>query len=544
MDKPKRRRVRTGCLTCRERHLKCDEGVPDCVNCIKSRKVCRRGIRLNFIDCKVGDASHYEVSDSWRPRIFDESRDIAAGYDGGLGLYARYPTPANDVDMDDSAAATATGHVTTGGGHVGPSGHMTSIPSGHTLGASLPNPLQAFRPPPIHKYAYSSAKGMTLNDPTTPSRDPNMSELLPVFVEYIAPMLDLFCGSEMFSKVVPVIALTQPTLRYSVLCCGAVILAHKRKTVESERRAEKYFLQATKSLLGDMTSSPKDLELCVLSTICLSVYELIQEVSEARGRRISGVNQMIEEFHWVVMPTGRPEMNSLVEKCCFWANMMIDFIFSRRVDSGPFLNPHNWGAVHDVHTLPSSTPPDAWWMHSILHLSACANYISQQCHVPTYDEFVHNQRWIEWKKIVLDIKRWKERLPSRLGAIVDLELPSNQSHFDTILFASSSAMYANICYHGSLLLMNKCKPYTAYPIHDPEVAIDVTYHSRRILGINRQTKNVIHAIMSLWAVRLACFHVTSYVEQVEIVRHLDYLQKAGAWKTSDTREFFEGFWGW
>ncbi|KAG5356015.1 Adhesion and hyphal regulator 1 [Yarrowia sp. B02] len=529
MDKPKRRRVRTGCLTCRERHLKCDEGVPDCVNCIKSRKVCRRGIRLNFIDCKVGDAEHYEVSDSWRPRIFDESRDIAAGYDGGLGLYARYPTPANDVDMDDVVVTQSA-----------PKSISTAAP----LGASLPNPLQAFRPPQVHKYAYSSARGMTLNDPTTPSRDPDVSELLPVYVEYIAPMLDLFCGSEMFSKVVPVISLTQPTLRYSVLCCGAVILAHKQKTAEAERRAEKYFLQATKSLLGDMTSSPKDLELCVLSTICLSVYELIQEVSEARGRRISGVNQMIEEFHWVVMPTGRPEMNSIVEKCCFWANMMIDFIFSRRVDSGPFLNPHNWGSVHDVHTLPSNTPPDAWWMHSILHLSACANYISQQCHVPTYDEFVHNQRWIEWKKIVLDIKRWKERLPSRLGAIVDLKLPSNQSHFDTVLFASSSAMYANICYHGALLLMNKCKPYTAYPIHDPEVAIDVTYHSRRIMGINRQTKHVIHAIMSLWAVRLACFHISNYVEQVEICQHLDYLEEAGAWKTSDTREFFQGYWGW
>lgn len=524
------------------------------MNCIKSRKVCRRGIRLNFIDCKVGDARHYEVSDSWRPRIFDESRDIAAGYDGGLRLYARYPVPVNDVEMDtpnnQSGHVTQTnpsghvtqanpaGHVTSGIGHVTTTGHVTS---GQT---TTPHPLQAFRPPTIHKYAYSSAKGMTLNDPTTPSRDPDMSELLPVFVDYIAPMLDLFCGSEMFSKVVPVIALTQPTLQYSVLCCGAVILAHKSKTVESERRAEKYFLQATKSLLGDMTSSPKDLELCVLSTICLSVYELIQEVSEARGRRISGVNQMIEEFHWVIMPTGRPEMNSLVEKCCFWANMMIDFIFSRRVDSGPFLNPHNWGSVHDVHTLPSATPPDAWWMHSILHLSACANYISQQCHVPTYDEFVHNQRWIEWKKIVLDIKRWKDRLPSRLGAIVDLSLPSStsQSHFDTILFASPSAMYANICYHGALLLMNKCKPYTAYPIHDPEVSIDVILHSRRILGINRQTKNVIHAIMSLWAVRLACYHVTSYQEQMEIVDHLDYLEKMGAWKTSDTREFFEGYW--
>ena len=51
----KSKRVRTGCLTCRERHLKCDEGVPECNNCRKSNRECRRGIRLNFIDIQVKD---------------------------------------------------------------------------------------------------------------------------------------------------------------------------------------------------------------------------------------------------------------------------------------------------------------------------------------------------------------------------------------------------------------------------------------------------------------------------------------------------------
>ena len=45
--------MRTGCLTCRERHLKCDEGMPICLNCKKSNRQCKRGVRLNFIDTKV-----------------------------------------------------------------------------------------------------------------------------------------------------------------------------------------------------------------------------------------------------------------------------------------------------------------------------------------------------------------------------------------------------------------------------------------------------------------------------------------------------------
>lgn len=35
-----RLRTRTGCITCKKRHLKCDEAKPQCINCIRSKKVC------------------------------------------------------------------------------------------------------------------------------------------------------------------------------------------------------------------------------------------------------------------------------------------------------------------------------------------------------------------------------------------------------------------------------------------------------------------------------------------------------------------------
>jgi hypothetical protein len=59
------KRVRTGCLTCRERHLKCDEGVPDCLNCRKSNRECKRGVRLNFIDVQVKDPPYVPPTMEW-----------------------------------------------------------------------------------------------------------------------------------------------------------------------------------------------------------------------------------------------------------------------------------------------------------------------------------------------------------------------------------------------------------------------------------------------------------------------------------------------
>jgi len=91
VNKPKR--VRTGCLTCRERHLKCDEAAPICQNCRKSNRTCKRGVRLNFIDTQVNAPPIVPPSHEWTIMFQDESRDIASEYKGGLGRYSNYKTP-------------------------------------------------------------------------------------------------------------------------------------------------------------------------------------------------------------------------------------------------------------------------------------------------------------------------------------------------------------------------------------------------------------------------------------------------------------------
>ncbi|RYP73690.1 hypothetical protein DL769_004161 [Monosporascus sp. CRB-8-3] len=100
----KSRRVRTGCLTCRERHLKCDEGTPNCNNCRKSNKECKRGVRLNFIDTTCKGPPFTISPEGWSVVAFeDESRLIASEYQGGL---ERYPKIAGSV-----AAPSRRSHV-------------------------------------------------------------------------------------------------------------------------------------------------------------------------------------------------------------------------------------------------------------------------------------------------------------------------------------------------------------------------------------------------------------------------------------------------
>ncbi|KAI5960235.1 hypothetical protein CANMA_004015 [Candida margitis] len=104
----KRRRTRSGCVTCRDRHIKCDENLPVCYNCLRSKRVCYRGLRLNFTQYTFYDPQ----KDSPCPevvhgitllphRILDQSITIAALYNG-LEKYKPYMHLHSLQDLRDS----------------------------------------------------------------------------------------------------------------------------------------------------------------------------------------------------------------------------------------------------------------------------------------------------------------------------------------------------------------------------------------------------------------------------------------------------------
>lgn len=102
----KRSRTRSGCVTCRDRHIKCDEQQPVCQNCIKSKRKCYRGIRLNFTQYSLYDPN--ENSKRPRPpppqeyRILDQSITIASLYDAGKRSYLPFLHLHNPADLRES----------------------------------------------------------------------------------------------------------------------------------------------------------------------------------------------------------------------------------------------------------------------------------------------------------------------------------------------------------------------------------------------------------------------------------------------------------
>lgn len=212
-NKPKR--VRTGCLTCRERHLKCDEGLPICQNCRKSSRLCKRGVRLNFIDTQVKAPAVMAPIHDWHVAFLDESREIASEYRDGLSKYiALEERPPKTHHIDNGLGFDFSGPVIAPSIHH----HHQSLPPIHGV---IPDTFQDdptslnfdTNPREIHHqhtHSHSESTYSGSNIPTTAGtsygsaeqqlvtsgegrdyvRDPNELLYMQVFVEEVGLWMD------------------------------------------------------------------------------------------------------------------------------------------------------------------------------------------------------------------------------------------------------------------------------------------------------------------------------------------------------------------
>ncbi|OAA68299.1 C6 zinc finger protein [Niveomyces insectorum RCEF 264] len=102
-------------------HLKCDESVPDCLNCRKGNRECKRGLRLNFIDIQTKPIPYVPTVSNWNVDFLDESRLIASEYVGGVNRYSRIEQAVTTPPREAGTEGQATKRRR-------PSGHAAGSP--------------------------------------------------------------------------------------------------------------------------------------------------------------------------------------------------------------------------------------------------------------------------------------------------------------------------------------------------------------------------------------------------------------------------------
>ncbi|CAI4213052.1 unnamed protein product [Parascedosporium putredinis] len=357
----KSRRVRTGCLTCRERHLKCDEATPDCMNCRKSSRECKRGVRLNFIDIQVKNPPLLPL-----PLIgLDESRSIASEYLGGLNRYdvlgRRTLTPPREAEVEtalnlqrqhqqhrraaSSMASMAMPEMSMRGSVLTPAygtPELSHVDGPHTSTTSYGG--RKYRQHVARWHGDPAPSETALSGDRAYLNSPEEVYYMQVFVEEVGVWMDSMDKEKHFSRLIPYHSLKSPMLLNAVLACGVKHLTLVN-TAYNDEKALFYYDTATTQLLRSLQNPDRNTAECATAAVVLNVYEIMSEKPAARMNHIAGARALIRECGWNAKSTG-------VGAACFWLNIGMEVLSCLAFNWQTAWDPDQWGVDMDF------SPPD------------------------------------------------------------------------------------------------------------------------------------------------------------------------------------------
>ncbi|KAK4494608.1 hypothetical protein PRZ48_013964 [Zasmidium cellare] len=579
-SKPKR--VRTGCLTCRERHLKCDEATPNCNNCKKSNRVCRRGVRLNFIDTWVDRPptiiTLYGTQD-WKVEFLDESREIASEYRGGAKRYKRlrqdvgtnaldsavaFEFPADDAQVAAMAQPLPSIHGLMPDAYQQPSSHQPSMSNIFDVQAKPdPNQFQQQAPPPQpssaqqSQYAESGMKAMQGSVASYPSLDTDLPEhenqkkeyldsqeetlFMQVFVEEVGLWMDSMDSQKHFSRLLPFHSLSEPMLLNAFLACGARHLTLVNPAY-TEEKALNYYDTATRHLLRNLQNPNRDTVICATTAVILNVYEIMSERALQRMNHIAGARALIKECGWNARAQG-------IGSACFWLNVGLEVLSCLHFNWQVAWDPDEWGVDLDF-SRELHNGREEVWTHRMLYIVAkVCNFRATMPRYPEMnqrDEQVRSQqRHEEWGRLKSLCDAWNDGIPRTMHPMAYLNAfqTSSKSVFPEIWLVKRSTIVARLFYHTAMLLMSQIHPY--YHVHNnPEMADMQTRHAQMVCGIVAHVKDRGVASVAIRSLAHAAEVLTDRKEQDEVLQIFEKINKETGWRIGFVYKELKEKWGW
>ena len=522
-SKPKR--VRTGCLTCRERHLKCDEGMPHCNNCTKSNRECKRGVRLNFIDLWT-ETLPTEVSQlgtkGWKVEFLDESREIASEYQGGSqayrpleqdvpvaiqqhdpGLTFDFAMPAPPVMqqqqlppmqsmlpegyMDQSRQPDMNGMYAQQMKQEQPATYpMPPDPgSNHTTQYNGSGPSSVVGQASVT--SYHTAQSAMQDDSKREYLD-NQDETLfmQVFIEEVGLWMDSMDSLKHFSRLLPFHAMTEPMLLNAFLACGARHLTLVNPAY-SEEKALEYYDTSTRYLLQNLQNPNRDTVICATTAVILNVYEIMSERALQRMNHIAGARALIKECGWNARSPG-------IGGACFWLNVGLEVLSCLHFNWQVAWDPDDWNVDMDFNREIMNGREEVWTHRMLYILAKVCNFratIPRHPEPDPRDDQIRTQhRYEEWSRLKSWVQAWNDGIPRTMQPMAFLYpyQTTSKSVFPEVWLVKRTAIVGRLFFHTAHLLLAQTNPYYGYK-ENMEMKELAERHSNMICGIVAHVKD-------------------------------------------------------
>ncbi|KAJ5178027.1 uncharacterized protein N7500_000726 [Penicillium coprophilum] len=458
----KARRVRTGCLTCRQRHLKCDEAVGRCLNCRKSDRVCRRGVRLNFIDTQTVAPPHLIPRPHGSKVTFrDDSRLIASLYVGGFEIYPpiqpESPVEENgqsqhDVDLigdDLTDLFQSVAHSFDPLSFDFPHSNVADFVGTDTWHQSHLVPGDELLP---HGTSHFAQKLAGKHDHHVFLTDPEHVSLLRTFMEEVGPRMDIMDEMNHVG-----FAIGEPILLKAFLACGARHLSFVDPSYGDEK-ATRYYDEATRDLLNAIHDPNRDSVLCATVALALGFSETMPASSRHDGDHRAGSRALIRECGWTAKTPG-------LGGACFRISVSAEMLNCLRYNWTLSWDPNTWGVNMDMDLSQATNGGNQdIWHHRILYIFAkimTSQASSRQSHDLGDDaaRAIHqNHEWIIHNKWC---DQWAKSIPRSLVPLGHLQpwQTSSNSAFPKVWLVNRSAIVSRLFYHACRILLAKAHPF-------------------------------------------------------------------------------------
>ncbi|CAG8052653.1 unnamed protein product [Penicillium salamii] len=529
ISETKGRRSRTGCFTCRQRHLKCDEAVGRCLNCRKSDRVCRRGVRLNFIDTQTVAPPHLIARpDGSKVTFKDDSRLIASLYVGGFEIYP---------PVQPESPVEANGHLNHDLDAIGPD-DLTSIfqSAAHSFdpqGFDVPNPAAGFVETDTwhqshlvpgdellpHGTSNFARKLANKQESHQALLDYESVSCLRTFVEEVGPRMDAMDEMNHFSQALPSLAVGEPLLLKAFVASGA----NHRSLHDPSWPVElalAFSQDATEALLSAVHDPGRDSVLCATVALVLGFTASMSPHSMRWENHIAGSRALIRECGWTAKTPG-------LGGACFRISMSAELLGCLRYNWGLSWNPDTWGVDIDMeHAQASIGGSHDLWHHRILYICAKVSMLRaslRQCRALPDDVARSSQLstlFQEWALYSRWCDEWEKSIPRSLVPLGYLQPWQTKS----------KSVFPEVCRR----LMMRCRSCST-PMFMMFVVLSLT---PKIGQSNCIADIAIHCLV------IAAEYLETPEAQNEVLDLLDAMTKITSSSTDSIRNELKQVWSW
>ncbi|KAF4968886.1 hypothetical protein FSARC_3785 [Fusarium sarcochroum] len=449
-----RMRSRHGCLTCRERHVKCDEKKPACGQCLKQHRSCRWDDLFSELKIK-----RYQPKRMEHPESDEQSISPPEGVDPSVDTLS---SPIDSLQQP----------------HLQPdstwcqSPDLTSPPTAISI-----SDLSHHESPT--QYSDASAMSVAWMTSTLSPLPRQEASYLHHFSTYLARWLDCTDASRQFTLNVTALAKSSPILLYAVISYSA---RHLGDSNTADRFQEKC-IELLIPLLSTEIIANDETILCAIVILRVCEQLSVTEIGSDQERHLTGLSALLKTSQGRQVDPSAPTLS----QAAFW-------VYVRQCLYNACVNQQAPNLDFELVLIP---PPlvvegqavdvksETAWANTMTWICATVVHFCFRGSALYSESSTRMQKWYELSEAV---DNWNNTKPSTFDPIWSGESNPGANPFPEIWLTADWHVMAFGFYHLARMLLEVYRPSPRFAIRNvqrvmPESDESIMEHARALCGV-------------------------------------------------------------